>query len=51
MNEKEVIVLNDDEIVQLYFERSEESIAQSEEKYGRCGSTPGIPFRRKDRAC
>lgn len=35
MNEKEVIVLNDDEIVQLYFERSEESIAQSEEKYGR----------------
>ena len=35
MKEKEVTVLNDDEIVQLYFERSEDGIAQSEEKYGR----------------
>ena len=35
MNEKEVIVLNDDEIVQLYFERSEDGIAQSQQQYGK----------------
>ena len=35
MNEKEVTVLNDDEIVQLYFERSEDGIAQSQQQYGK----------------
>ena len=35
MNEKEVTVLNDDEIVQLYFERSEDGIAKSQQQYGK----------------
>lgn len=35
MNEKGVTVLNDDEIVQLYFERSEDGIAQSQQQYGK----------------
>ena len=35
MNEKEVTVLNDDQIVQLYFERSEDGIAQSQQQYGK----------------
>lgn len=30
-----MIVLNDEEIVRLYYERSEDGIAQSEQKYGR----------------
>ncbi len=35
MKEKEVTVLNDDEIVQLYFERSEDGIAQSQQQYSK----------------
>ncbi len=34
MQETEVTVLNDSEIVKLFFARDEESIAQSEQKYG-----------------
>ena len=42
MNEKEVTVLNDDEIVQLYFERSEDGIAQSQQQYGKLCRSVGV---------